>query len=84
MAKIWAKLQNGDKIIKDCMIDTTKFFNINHFVQYIQEICYELDIPNPIVLSTHFDKFTEFNHVKFIAEDFVEEVHFEKLILEKA
>lgn len=84
MARIWAKLMVRDKIIKDCMIDTEKFFDINQFVEYIQEICYLLDIPNPIVLSTHFDKFSEFNHVKFMVEDFIEEVHFERLILEKA
>ena len=84
MAKIWAKLQNGDKILKDCMIETDKYYRMNNFVDYIQQICYELDIPNPIVLSTHFEKFMEFNHVKFVVDDFVEEVHFEKLILEKA
>lgn len=84
MARIWAKVINGDKILKDCMIDTEKYYNIDKFVEYMQSICYELDIPNPMVLSTHFDKFSEFNHVKFIVDDFVEEIHFEKLILEKA
>lgn len=84
MARIWAKILKGDKILKDCMIDTEKYFSIDQFVEYIQDICYQLDIPNPMVLSNHFDKFSEFNHVKFVVDDFVEEVHFEKLVLEKA
>ena len=84
MARIWAKVISGEKILKDCVIDTEKYYNIDRFVEYMQDICYELDIPNPMVLSTHFDKFVEFNHVKFIVDDFVEEIHFEKLVLEKA
>lgn len=84
MAKIWAKIMLKDKILKDCLIETNKFFDIEEFVAYIQEICYELDIPNPIVLSNHFEKFMEFNNVKFVKDDFVEEIHFERLILEKA
>lgn len=84
MARIWAKILKGDKILKDCMIDTEKYFSIDQFVEYIQDICYQLDIPNPMVLSNHFDKFSEFNHVKFVVDDFVEEVHFERLVLEKA
>ncbi len=84
MAKIWAKLINNDKIIKDCVIETEKRYGIDDFIEYLQNICYILDIPNPIVLSTHFEKFSEFNHVKFTSDDFVEELHAEKLVLEKA
>lgn len=84
MTKIWAKLMVKDKIIKDTMIETEKSFDIGEFTSYMQTICYELDIPNPIILSTHFEKFSEFNHVKFVEEDFIEEIYFDKLVLEKA
>lgn len=84
MARIWAKIMIKDKIVGDAIIDTEKYFGYDEFVSYIQTLCYELDIPNPIVLSNHFEKFMEFNNVKFIKDDFVEEVHFERLVLEKA
>ena len=84
MARIWAKIMIKDKIVADAIIDTEKYFDYDDFVNYIQSLCYELDIPNPIVLTNHYERFSEFNHVKFIKDDFVEEVHFERLVLEKA
>ncbi len=84
MARIWAKLMFNDKIIKDTMLETEKSFDIEKFTAYVQEICYILDVPNPIILSSHFEKFSEFNHVKFVKDDFVEELGADFVILEKA
>ena len=54
MARIWAKIITGEKILKDCMIDTEKYYNIDRFVEYMQDICYELDIPNKKIIGNPY------------------------------
>ena len=46
------------------------------------EICYEMDIPTPVVLKSHRHNFSQFNTTRFRASDFVESVDFETLVLE--
>jgi hypothetical protein len=43
-----------------------------------------LDIPTPVVLSSHVRNYTLFNVAKFRKEDFVESVPFDTLQLENA
>ena len=81
------------KILAKTLVDTTKVkdsyvyvsdedFEIDNFDSYLNEICYELDIPNPVVLVKHLKNFILFNYTTFFEEDFVEHIHFEKLVLE--
>ena len=81
--RIWAKIVKGDKITKNIIVPTSKTYHMKDFEEYVQEICYLLDIPNPMILDYHFLRFMEFNNVKFFPDDFVEEVHFTHLILER-
>ena len=49
---------------------------------YVAEICYALDAPTPVVIKAHIFNYAKYNYVKFIKNDFVEVIDFDKLILE--
>ena len=60
-----------------------KIWDAQHaFQEYIKEICYMLDIPNPVVLTKHIKNFILFNSTYFTEEDFVESINFERLVIE--
>ena len=44
--------------------------------------CHELDLPTPVVLSSHASSFTQFNIARFKPGDFVESVDFDELTME--
>lgn len=83
MIRIWAKIMNNDKIIKDYMYTTDNLLPEN-FHSFMVDICYHLDIPTPMVLSSHTNNFLLFNNTKFTKQDFVEKIYFEKLVIENA
>jgi hypothetical protein len=84
MLKIWAKTVSDDKITRDLMFKRFEKFIDGNFIDYLIEICYELDIPTPVVLKAHVQNFLKFRTVKFIESDFVEAVDFKQLVLENA
>ena len=84
MLKIWAKTLLADKITRDHMFKRFEKFDAGKFMEYLTEICYELDIPTPVVLSSHLANFGAFHVVRFRDGDFVESVDFELLVLESA
>ena len=54
----------------------------SEFFDYVAEICYALDAPTPVVIKAHIFNYAKYNYVKFIKNDFVEVIDFDKLILE--
>lgn len=85
MLKIWAKtIIQKDKIQKDLLFTRPEPYVPEDFMSYLMEICYEMDIPTPVVLKSHKHNFTQFNTTRFRASDFVESVDFEVLVLENA
>ena len=81
--KIWAKLMVREKILRDIIYEDDSEVKLKAFVKALQEIAYRLDIATPVVIPTHFRHFEKFNRVKFLPRDFVEEVDYDCLILER-
>ncbi|MCL2177022.1 MAG: hypothetical protein FWB72_03630 [Firmicutes bacterium] len=79
--RIWAKIIDGEKIVKDAIYTGNKE---DDFFTHLSAICTQLDIATPILMEKHIDNFYDFNHVKFRQSDFLEEVTFDSLILEDA
>ena len=52
------------------------------FLDYLIDICQELDVPTPVLTKTHIFNFAKFNHVKFPQRDFVESFPYDCLFLE--
>ena len=84
MVRIWAKLMKKDKIIKQCVYENFSPIDYSLFSTYVREICETLDSPTPVVIKTHIFNYAKYNNVKFKKEDFVEEIDFDKLVLENA
>ena len=82
MFKIWVKTLKREKIIGNKTYVGEGQFDIELFHSYLTEMCESMDIPTPVLLSSHIRNFSSFNYVTFTASDFVEPVKFDKLVLE--
>ena len=83
MIKIWAKTLKNKKITANEIVVFDGKYDENDFDEYVRTVCHELDLPTPVVLSSHASNFTQFNISRFKASDFVEYVDFDELTLEK-
>lgn len=81
--KIWAKVLKGDKILRDVIYESDVSLTGAGFVKMLQEISYRLDIATPVSLPSHLKHFERFNRVKYAPRDFVEEVEFTSVVLER-
>ncbi len=84
MVRIWAKTIKNNKIVKSYVYENIASFNKETFYLYVQEICHKMDIPTPVVLRYHIENYVNFTNCTFLPRDFVESVHFDKLVLEDA
>ena len=82
MFRIWGRIEREHKIIRQVTYESDKKFEWSDFFKYLADICEELDIGTPILLKTHIFNYAKFNHVIFRKSDFMEEVPFDRLVLE--
>lgn len=80
--RLWAKVMQEDKIVKQHVLELDEKLTYSHFFDYLSALCGALDIPTPVLLKTHILQFAKFRHVKFIPRDFVDGVDFDKLWIE--
>lgn len=80
--RIWAKLMTDGHIRKQYVYERNEKLTYSRFFDYLTEICYQLDVPTPVLTKTHIFNFAKFNHVKFIKRDFVENLGYDHLMLE--
>lgn len=81
--KIWAKVMNGDKILRDVIYESDLNLTPSNFQQMLQEISYKTDIATPVTLPTHYKHFERFNRVKYLPRDFIENVDYTSFVLER-
>ena len=84
MIRIWAKAVRDGKILKQVVYENFSSLDYAKFHEYVREICEELDCPTPVIIKAHLFSYAKYNNVKFKKDDFVEEVDFDRLILENA
>lgn len=82
MFRIWAKVLCEEHIEKQTVCESGEKFTYSNFFRYLSDICGELDIPTPVLLKSHVFNYAKFNHVNFMPRDFMEQISFDKLILE--
>ena len=80
--RIWAKLMTDGHIKKQYVYEKSDKLTYSEFFEYLTDICYQLDVPTPVLTTTHIFNFAKFNHVKFIKRDFVESLGYDYLMLE--
>ena len=84
MLRIWAKVIKDGKILKQVVYEKTETIDYSLFFDYVRDICEALDVPTPVIIKTHLFNYAKYNTVKFTAQDFMENINFEKLVLENA
>lgn len=82
MFRIWAKVLTNEHIVKQTVYESEEKFAYSQFFRYLADICNELDVPTPVLLKPHVFNYAKFNHVIFRPRDFMEEIVFDKLVLE--
>lgn len=80
--RIWAKVMVDGKIKKQMVYERDDALVYSKFFEYMSEICTALDVPTPVIIKAHIFNFAKFNHVKFVARDFVEALGYDQLFLE--
>lgn len=81
--KVWANVMKGDKILRDVVYENDVPLTQSGFQSLMQELSYKLDIATPVILVNHLKHLERFNRVKFLARDFIEDVDFDLLIVER-
>ena len=84
MIRIWAKVMKKDKILKQYVLERIEPMDYSEFFSYLREICENLDIATPVLIKTHLFNYAKYNTVRFTKDDFVEQISFDKLVLENA
>ncbi|MBE5757845.1 MAG: hypothetical protein E7345_02820 [Clostridiales bacterium] len=82
MIRIFAKTISNGKIKKSLKYTNKEEFEIDHFENYIKEICEKFDSPSPIVLAKHIRDYIIFGVCTFYTDDFIEKIYFDKLVIE--
>lgn len=72
------------KILKQCVYENLAPLDYSEFGTYVREICELLDTPTPVLIKMHIFNYAKYNNVRFLKDDFVETVDFDRLILENA
>lgn len=80
MIKIWGKVISNEKIVKSKTIkvdtENTTFFDM------LANLSHSLNIPTPVLLDKHAYDFNVFGICTFKPDDFIEEVVFDRFVLE--
>ena len=82
MIRIWAKVLKNNKIKKQYVFESSENMDYSMFFDYLREICENLDIATPVLIKTHLFNYAKYNVVRFTADDFMESIDFDKLVLE--
>ena len=82
--KIWAKLIKNEKTISQGVVEADNLNTFSGITKAFMDIAEEMKIPTPVITRTSAQFFFDFNSVRFKPDDFVEEVDFDYLFIERA
>lgn len=70
------------RIVAQTTYEREEKFTYARFFEYLAEICGALDAPTPVLLKPHLFQYAKYRHVVFRPSDFMEDVPFDRLVLE--
>jgi len=73
----------NQRVGKNIVYDANERIETWNFYDHVRQIAEQIKIPTPVVLNSYAENFLEFNLVKFRARDFLEEISFDYLLLER-
>ena len=82
--KVWGKLIKNEKTVLQGVIETENLNTFSGITKAFMDLAEELKIPTPIITRTSAQFFFDFNSVRFKQDDFVEQIDFDYLFIERA
>jgi len=82
MIKIWGSIIRKNKISASHMVQIDAEPEIKIYMSAIRDICEQLDLEMPIILSKHKNDIEAFSLVRFLPSDFIEKVDFQRFEIE--
>lgn len=76
--KFWLKLYKDGKLTNDALCDVDIKSPKQMLEDSLRECCYQLDIPNPMIMKKHIDDIKNYRLTKFLPDDFPENVDFDR------
>ncbi|MFA9399372.1 MAG: hypothetical protein ACERKV_14055 [Clostridiaceae bacterium] len=84
MIKIAGTLMKNNKIVKEeIVISTIEGSYQEKLKECMTEICYKLDIAKPYWLPKNMNDYNARNKTSFDYNNFIEEINFDKLVIEE-
>jgi len=84
MLKIWGKLINDNRIIKDeVSISEIEGSYQDNLKACISELCYKFDIATPYWLKSNINEYNKRHKTSFDGNNFIEEISFDKFMIEE-
>ena len=82
--RIWAKIICDQRIYKQTVreFSSLRSFSNQEIENIVHELCQELDLSRPVLLTKHFKEFQQFQRITFKAPDFMELISFDKFEIE--
>lgn len=82
--KVWGKLIKNEKTVLQGVIEAENLNTFSGITKAFMDLAEELKIPTPVITRTSAQFFFDFNSVRFKHDDFVEQIDFDYLFIERA
>ncbi len=82
--KVWGKLIKNEKTILQGVIEAENLNTFSGITKAFMDLAEELKIPTPVITRTSAQFFFDFNSVRFKQDDFVKQIDFDYLFIERA
>lgn len=82
--KVWGKLIKNEKTVLQGVIEAENLNTFSGITKAFMDLSEELKIPTPVITRTSAQFFFDFNSVRFKQDDFVEQIDFDYLFIERA
>lgn len=80
MLKFWLKIYQNNKLINDTVCDVDDKKSSKAILEdSLKECCYNLDIPNPMIMKKHINDIKQYSLTRFLPDDFPESVEFDRV-----
>lgn len=81
MFRLWAKEIKDNHMIKDIVIKDSSMdlTRTQKIFKALEEVCYKFDLGKPIWLESTVKEFKKHDKVRFIQDNFIEEIDFDFL-----
>ncbi len=80
MFRLWCKIFTNNHLIKDTVIcDNSDLNRTKKIFNAIDEACLQFDLGRPIWLDSNIKTFRKHSKVKFLADNFIEDIDFDYL-----